>query len=339
MIPAILALAILFTTPLAWADDDDLPTHTTNAPAITTLSGNAPVRIASDLQIVSGIKSQKLLPSEYQQEFQASASVVDLQSLLQLREQFFTAQAEYQAAKAGLTAAEQNINRVRDLYQHGVNSERQLQEQQMQLSINSARVASSEFRLQSISDNLSANWGEVLSSWIKMNTNTDIHALIKRQNVLLLLSLPANQSLPANIKQALVDPDANRQHAQIAQLVAPAPQGSHLTQGETYFFTATRGKLRTGMHLSVWINAAGEKIHGHQVANSAVVWHGGQAGIFLKTGSDSFVRQVLKNYYPLVQGYFIADALPNTAEVVTTGAQLLLSQEFRDNIQKEDDGD
>ncbi len=338
-------LALLYPT-INVADDDDAPAQKSSPPASSSpgiespaLTQNATLVISPALQASSGIKTQKLQRGHYTPEVQAAATVMDLQALLQLREQYFAAEAEYQSAQASLTAAEQAINRVRNLYQNGVNSERQMQEQQMQLAMNRAKIGSTEARLQSINENLLANWGAVLSAWAKNRQQKEIRSLVNREQVLLLISLPATPTVPSDLKHVWVDVEANRQHAQQAHFISPAPNGSQLSQGETYFFITPRANFRTGMHLNVWFASADTAVSGHVIPQSAAVWRNGQVGMFFKTSASNFTRYVLQNYYPVTQGFFVADPLPTDYEVVIQGAQLLLSHEFRSTLQEEDDGD
>lgn len=290
-------------------------------------------------QTQAGIQTQALKIVQHQAEFQATASVVDLQPLLSLREQYFSALAEHQGAVASLRFAKQTANRAETLYQNGVSSQRQLQSQQMQMQTDQARVNSSQYRLQSLNESLLSHWGATLSGWAKLPDNAAIRAFITAEQALLLLTLPANQSLPAKMMQIVIAPSGDRQKIQTAQLISKAPQGSEISQGETYFLQTSRNNLRTGMRVSAWIEIPGSAQNGVNIPGSAIIWHAGHANIFLKTAPEQFTRHTLDQYQPMTQGYFVADDLPANAEVVTTGAQLLLSQELKAIIPREDDGD
>lgn len=298
------------------------------------------VQLSIAKQAVAGIKTQTPVSSHYQSEMQASAIVVDIQPLLNLREQFFAAQTEYQSATAALSLVQQAIQRTQELYRNGVNSKRQVQEQQIAHTAAQTRVTSSQYRLQSINDNLTANWGNTLSSWAKENHHNALTGIINGQQALLLISLPAGHTLPVGVKEIAVDPDGERQTPQLAQWIANAPQGSELSQGETYFFRTSRAKLRTGMRLSAWIAKPDQTLTGFNVTSSAVIWHAGLATIYVKTAPEYFKRLSLSAYHPIAHGYFVADPLPANTEVVTAGAQTLLSYEFQSLIPAEDnDGD
>jgi hypothetical protein len=62
-----------------------------------------------------------------------------------------------------------------------------------------------------------------------------------------------------------------------------------------------------------------------------------QALVYIKTGEDTFSRRTLAHYSATADGYFIPDALNPGEQVVTLGAQMLLSEELRGQIPKEDD--
>ncbi|MCX7088677.1 MAG: hypothetical protein NTV00_11560 [Methylococcales bacterium] len=340
-----LSIALLTQPLMAWAVTNASMDDDSQTPRRLTSQDNQPettdqVQLSLAQQTVAGLKTQVLLSSHYLPEVHVSANVLDIQPLLTLREQYFSAQIENQSANTALTFTQQAIARTQELYRNGVNSQRQVQEQQMASGAIQARVSNSHARLQSINDQLMANWGITLSNWAKDPQNSDFARFINGQQALLLISLPAGHSLPKGLSHIDVDPNGERQSPQQAQFIASAPQGSELSQGETYFFKTSRRNLRTGMRLSAWMAKPDKALTGFTIPASALIWHGGEATIFLKTAPEHFTRLLLKQYYPIAQGYFVAEALPANAEVVVTGAQLLLSHAFRALIPAEDgDGD
>ncbi|NOT83288.1 MAG: hypothetical protein HOP02_00610 [Methylococcaceae bacterium] len=298
------------------------------------------IRLSLAKQALAGLKTRPLVGSRYQTELQASANVIDIQPLLNLREQYFAAQIEAQSASTAITLSQKAITRTQELYRNGVNSHRQLQEQQMTHNALQARLAINQYRLQSINNILTVNWGDRLSEWAKANNNVEFQNFINGQQALLLVSLPAGNTLPKGSIHITVDPNSERQNPQTADFVASAPQGSESSQGETYFFKAPRAKLRTGMRLSAWIAKQNKTLTGFNIPTAALVWHAGLATIYVKTAPEYFQRFSLINYYPIDSGYFVAEPLPINTEVVVSGVQILLSHEFRTLIPAEDnDGD
>jgi hypothetical protein len=81
---------------------------------------------------------------------------------------------------------------------------------------------------------------------------------------------------------------------------------------------------------------SGKSIEAATVPASALVWWQGRAWAYRRTGRDRFVRVEIATDLPAQGGGYIVKDLPKDAEIVMRGAQLLLSEEFRSQIQVED---
>jgi hypothetical protein len=62
-----------------------------------------------------------------------------------------------------------------------------------------------------------------------------------------------------------------------------------------------------------------------------------QALVYLKTSEETFSRRTLDHYSATTDGYFIPDALEPGEQIVTKGAQTLLSEELHGQIPSEND--
>jgi hypothetical protein len=69
------------------------------------------------------------------------------------------------------------------------------------------------------------------------------------------------------------------------------------------------------------------------IPDSAVVWLDGRAWAYVQKGRESFIRQEVVTSHPVVKGWFVTKKFQNGDRVVVQGAQLLLSEEFRAQIQ------
>ncbi len=72
------------------------------------------------------------------------------------------------------------------------------------------------------------------------------------------------------------------------------------------------------------------------VPESAVVWLDGRAWAYLQKGRERFIRQEVATNHPVGKGWFVTKNFQAGDYVVVQGAQLLLSEEFRAQIQIED---
>jgi hypothetical protein len=70
---------------------------------------------------------------------------------------------------------------------------------------------------------------------------------------------------------------------------------------------------------------------------SAVVWYANQPWVYQKSGNDKFIRIRINTDIETERGWFNATGVKAGDEVVTTGAQLLLSEEFKYQIKNENE--
>ena len=73
------------------------------------------------------------------------------------------------------------------------------------------------------------------------------------------------------------------------------------------------------------------------VPAAAVVWWQDRAWVYQRTEPDKFVRVEIATDLPAPGGGYIVAGMPHDVEIVTSGAQLLLSEEFRSQIQVDED--
>jgi hypothetical protein len=82
--------------------------------------------------------------------------------------------------------------------------------------------------------------------------------------------------------------------------------------------------------------ANGSPVDGVIVPPSAVVWWAGRAWVYRRAGDDAFSRREIPTDMPAEKeaGFVVPASLFKPDEpLVTTAAQLLLSEEFRSQIQ------
>jgi hypothetical protein len=91
------------------------------------------------------------------------------------------------------------------------------------------------------------------------------------------------------------------------------------------------------MRVAVETNAnQSAKSNGVIIPSSAVVWYAGVPWAYFKQGEDQFIRKPISADTEIDKGWF-NKALDIDSEVVISGAQLLLSEEFKYLIKNEND--
>lgn len=327
------------------ADDDDKPVAN---------AGQGTIFLAAKAQSISGLQTITLTSISDHPEFTAYGKALNIQPLIELRHRYSVALTERSSATARFRQAEQNIKRQQDLYSDGATSKRNLQVQQAQWQTDKALVDASGFQGKAIIDEARLNWGKKLTEWALSTDSEQLNGFLSGQKTLLQITLPVNKQLANEIQSIYVEASGNRSAATKAELISAAPQTDNTAQGESYFFQ-TDGRsncsrqscgvhtisgdnpIRTGMRVAAWIPEQSENRSGVIIPKSALVWYMDQAFVYIKTAEEQFNRRTIDQYSATNGGYFVGSGISAGEQLVVTGGQMLLSEEFRGQIPNEDD--
>jgi len=318
----------------ARADDDDNDTATTRK--VQQINGQTVIKLTEKTQQLSGLATTVLQAAQHYAEFLSYGKAISVQPLVALHHRYLATLTERNRAAAKFKQAEQSIERQQDLYQHGVTAKRNLQDQQAQWQTDKALLDATQYQDQALLDEALLNWGATLSAWALTARAEKLNPFLSGQKVLLQVTVPSHHSPAENLHSIAVAASGDRNQAQTAELIASAPQTDSTNQGISYFFQTSGKTIKTGMSVSAWLPEQGQQHTGVIIPTSAVCWANGQAYVYLKTTDDTFSRRAISHYTPTAQGYFLSDTLQPGDTLVTTGAQMLLSEELRGQIPDED---
>lgn len=312
-------------------DDDDLEQDDDELVA----AGNMTVALDDEAEAYSGIETVVLSASHFFPEVKAQARVVDLRELLQFRSQHNQALAALNVAKVAEKSAAQELARLKKSV--GSVAAKNINYAEANWRDAKAKLQGLQFQLQDVRDQARQSWGETVAGWVIESNSKQFERLLSRQDSLLLVTLPIDQPLPAEVSFIRIARDSDREDARKAYLVAPALIADHAIQGETYYFRTATGKLRSGMRLDAWIPKGNEPLSGVFIADEAIVWYAGQPWAYVELEDGLYQRRSLRDSMTAVGGVFVQTAINEGETLVLEGAQMLLSEEFRWQIHDEDD--
>lgn len=325
-------LLLILLTVASHADDQN-----EEKASVVSHSASDSDQSTTSLQESAGLKTQILQAFDQPVEFAAYGAVISLEPLLILRQQFVAAQAQQQSAQARYQEADQNLQRTQNLHQHDIVSTRRLQEQQAQWRNDKANLSNSSTQQQTILASSRLQWGDALTDWFVQNSGKQAEPFIRNRAQILEIILPASFQLKPEIDKIAVNAQGHREQAIVADLISPAPTVDPVSQGVRYFFVVQGNTMPVGTHVSAWIAGGDQKNLGVLLPENALIWHLGHAFVFVKSARNEFDRHALPEIKRVDQGYFVSGDLKPGDEVVTIGAQTLLSRELKSQIPKEDD--
>ncbi len=322
----------ILSVSLGFADDDDKPEA---KPPESAEPGT--IFLAAKVQSISGLQTITLASVSHHPEFTAYGKAVSIQPLIELRHRYLLALSERGGVTAKFKHAEQAIKRQQDLYREGATSKRNLEVQQAQWQTDKALVDASNVQAKAIADEARLNWGKTLAEWTLAADSDRLNAFLSGKQTLLQITLPVNKQLANDIRDIYVEASGNRSAANKAELISAAPQADNSAQGESYFFRGDGRHIRTGMRVAAWLPEQGENQPGVVIPKSALVWYMDQAFVYIKTAEEQFSRRTIDQFSATSGGYFVGNGINVGEQLVVTGGQMLLSEEFRGQIPNEDD--
>jgi hypothetical protein len=316
----------------AQGDDDESSTDDK-----TVTAGKMMVRIDDEIGAYAGVETVNLVQTSFFPESKALAIVVDLRPMLEIRARHNQALAALNVANVAERAAAAELARLKTLAKGtGSVATKNVSYAEATWHEANAKLQGLNFELKAIHDEALQTWGEVITSWVLTADSKEWQRLLSRQDSLLLVTLPLDKSLATEVNEIRIARDGSRQQARKADLVSAAFTTDQVIQGETYFFKTTTGQLRTGMRLDAWLPQGLETLNGVFIPDDAMVWNDGQAWAYVKLEDDLYQRRSLLSGLVAAGGVFMTDELSAGDTLVTRGAQMLLSEEFRWQIEGDD---
>jgi hypothetical protein len=302
---------------------------------VSNKNGDPVITLDAATQQRSGIETAALPSTPHPEELRAYGMVLDVARLTELSNNYASAKAQVQTAKAKLAMSKPAFDRAEKLFNEThVVSQAQLQAAEAAFGTDQASLAAAEALVRTLSATAYQEWGSVLGKSL-VDESPMIKALIERQIFLLQITLPPGVTLAVAPATAAVE-TGKAARAEIT-FVSTATRIDPKIQGVSFFYTAAaESGVLPGMNVLAFL-PSGRSIEGVAVPASAIVWWQGRAWVYRRAGRDTFTRVAIATDVPTPGGSYLAKDLAKDAEIVTRGAQLLLSEEFRAQIQVEED--
>lgn len=323
----------------AYSRNDDHEEDIASPPRVSSSNGAAMVTLSADTQRQSGITVSPLRAADYQSALSTLGSVVNLDSYIELRTRYLAARAEAGVVRASIVNSQQEYQRMLQLNRDNRNiSDRAVAAAEAAWKADEAKLAAAETTAASIRDTIRQQWGETLAAWATQQpASASLQRLLQYQDVLLQVTMPFDGPTPGKGSSITVDPAGANGKGVRAIFVSPSPQTDSAIQGKTYFYLAPADNLRTGMRVSAHLAQPGKAASGVIVPATAIVWYGGKSWVYQKQAGDRFIRRQVSTEREDGDGWFNTGGFKAGDEVVTSGAQLLLSEEFKYQIKNENE--
>lgn len=306
---------------------------------VANQDGTTMITISPATQAQSDINTSPLKSAKHQSSINTYGSVLSIDTLIDLRTRYLAAKAEIEVLRAAFSYSKNELNRLQILNQDDKNvSDKAVATVRSINKSEEAKIAAAESNARNISDSMRQLWGEALTQHaINPNKSELLQNLINTQEVLIQITLPYDAPEPRDGSSIMVTPTASPGEPIRAEFISRAPVSNTTLLGKTYYYRAKTKELRAGMQVSAITATSSKASDGVIIPNSAIVWYAGKSWVYKKTAADKFSRISVVTDAEVDNGWFYQGKLSAGEEVVTSGAQLLLSEEFKYQITNEND--
>ena len=293
---------------------------------VTTQNGETVLTLDSQSESRLGLTVIPLQPISTREQVTAPAVVLPVQDLVDLRNAYVAAQTKLEKAQINAGVSRKEYERLKALHQDNQNASQKTLESAEGASLADqadVRAATQELALQVAT--VRQAWGEEVEKWV-VNRSPEFERVLDQREVMVAVTLPSGGISQAPPSVSLEVPDGTFVQA---SKVSPIPRLDPRIQGITFLYVTP---AHLGLAPSVNLVAhlpVGRKMQGVLVPAAAVVWWQGKAWVYQQTADDRFTRRDVPTDTPVSNGFFIAKGLAAGDKIVVTGAQMLLSEEYR----------
>lgn len=264
-----------------------------------------------------------------------------------------TSKAEAQSGKATLATAQAALDRARALNADDKNvSDRVVQEAEARVAAERARVDAATQSVKLIESSLAPTknaaqplklerGGQVVEVLVhpgeSVESGQPILRVTRFDQLLARVDVPAGQTV-AVASTASIAPLGQEDRPIRGERLSLAASVDPKTQGQPFLFRLSdpSSTLRPGLSVTAYLEIPGPVRRGVVVPRAAVIRQSGKAWVYVQTADELFARREVVLEEPVGGGWFSRSLSPRD-RVVTTGAQTLLSDEFKSQIQVGDE--
>jgi len=302
--------------------------------------GQPVVTIDADAQQAIGLETVVPRQAPYQDQIRAFGTVLDLAALTKLNTDYVEAVSQLKTAQAKLAASLPAYQRARALHAKNIGSLVQVQTTEAALIGDKAAVEAAQSKVRTLGATAVQEWGPVIGHALVKGAGL-VNRLIEREEFLLQITVPPGRAIDPPPTASVEVPGSSRR-AEV-RYISPATRTDPKIQGQSFFYAASASSgMLPGMNARTYL-VTGKPVDGYVIPPSTIVWWAGHPWVYAKIADDEFTRREIPTDMPVGrEGEFV---VPVTAfaepepPIVLKGAQMLLSEEFRAQIQVEGDDD
>lgn len=152
------------------------------------------------------------------------------------------------------------------------------------------------------------------------------------------VALFAGEGMVEPIPEAQISVAGSEQHVMVGRPIGMDAAVDPVTGGLSLLYSvdlSVDASLRPGLPVVAMVPISGAPLPGVVIPSSAILRHGGRTWVYIKSADNQFERHDVTLAAPTTLGWFATAGVSPQELVVTDGAQMLLSEELKSQIESE----
>ena len=303
-------------------DDDDDDDYEINR--VEYYKDKLVIKLSDDEIKDAGIIVSKLTQDKITLEEEINAISIGYKNLLDVVSKYDILNAELSKSKINKTHNEGIYLRLKSLYdEQGSIALKDLEEVEFKIESIKADMNSIQKDMDFLISEIKLEYGSILVEDV-LSERKIFNSLINNSSSLLIIE---------NVN--LTNKNRNYKFNNEELIFLNPYNGNSNLRGNVGIFLLQNIKISSNSKLTVLLENE-DLIDGYFIPESALLYHGGKVWAYFRENNEIFYKEEITNFYTIDNKVFSTNSLLNL-NIVVSGAQILLAEEFRSQIMQEDD--
>jgi len=302
-------------------------------------TGKKIITLSNSLIKNSGIEIQPIIESNKRSLHSSYGYVLSLKELIDYKTNYLNLNFEINKLNSQLKEENEHFKILKSLNEDNKNiSDSVVHEKEIQ--INNIR---NNLKIQKNNKNkllqiILQDWGNPFKDLLTHPEKSPLKNIFNSEVRLLKITMGNDKSIKLPPSKLMVFSLNQPGTEYKANLISKAPIGSLNIQGKSYFYLTSNNDLMMGSKISSYIELVEENLEKKfYIPKSAIIWSNGKPWIYEKKNENSFLRQPVFKMEEYQAGWIVQFENIIPKAIVTNGAQLLLSEEYKHLITNENE--
>jgi hypothetical protein len=287
----------------------------------------------------SGIESQIISESKNQSLYSSYGYVVNLKNLIDYKTNYLNINFEINKLNTQLKEESQHFKKLKFLNEDNKNiADSVVHEKEIEINNLRNNLNIQKSNKDNLLRTINQEWGKPFKELLTYPKKSLLKNIFNSETRLLKITIANNKIQRLIPSELMVSSFSQPKNIYKANFITKSPIGNPDVQGRAYFYLVSSNNLMMGSKVNVYIKT-GEDSHVKKfhIPKSAIVWSDGKPWIYAKIASNSFLRHPLFKMKEVDDGWNVQFEKIPPKEIVTKGAQLLLSEEYKHLITNENE--